>query len=308
MRGVCGVIVLGMLVHSGKAAEPARKLLVAHRGASAYAPEHTLAAYSLALEQGADYVEQDLALTKDGVLICLHDESLERTTDVEQRFPDRFTNVTEQGSSVKRWYAADFTLSEIKSLDAGAWFGPKFAGARVATFQEAIDLVSGKAGIFPELKSPALYKGRGVAMETAVAGILEKNGLATATTPPRVILQSFDADSLRTMARLLPKVPRVLLIEPFAADQWVGSTDAVKALASFVTGIGPNKAILDKQPDLVAWAHAAGLTVTPWTFRSRAHGTFPTVRDEMAHFLYELGVDALFTDNPDQFPRSPIHP
>src|SRR5690606_30911817 len=119
---------------------------------SAYAPEHTLAAYALAIEQGADYVEQDLGLTKDGVLVCLHDLSLERTTNVEELFPDRATVTTEQGEVRRRWYVDDFTLAEVKQLDAGSWFDPSFAGAKVPTFQEAIDLIKGKAGLFPELK------------------------------------------------------------------------------------------------------------------------------------------------------------
>ena len=115
---------------------PSRPFLVAHRGASGYAPEHTIAAYTLALEQGADYVEQDLTLTRDGVLVCLHDDTLERTTDVETRFPDRA--VVENGPGgqpAKRWYANDFTLAELKTLDAGSWFGEKFAGARIPTLQ-----------------------------------------------------------------------------------------------------------------------------------------------------------------------------
>src|ERR671918_301337 len=98
-----------------------RKQVVAHRGASAYAPEHTIASYRLALEQGADYVEQDLAVTKDGVLICLHDPTLERTTNVEELFPDRSSTVTWEGKTGKGWLANDFTLAEIKTLDAGSW-------------------------------------------------------------------------------------------------------------------------------------------------------------------------------------------
>jgi glycerophosphoryl diester phosphodiesterase len=96
------------------------KKLIAHRGACAYAPEHTLASYRLALQQGADYVEQDLAVTKDHVLICLHDDSLERTTNVAEVFPDRATlhPVTKE----RQWLAVDFTLAEIKQLDAGMWF------------------------------------------------------------------------------------------------------------------------------------------------------------------------------------------
>ena len=115
---------------------PSGPFLIAHRGASGYAPEHTRAAYQLAMDQGADYVEQDLTLTKDGVLICLHDDTLERTTDVEARFPDRaVTETGADGQPVKRWYANDFTLAEIETLDAGSWFDPRFAGARVVTFE-----------------------------------------------------------------------------------------------------------------------------------------------------------------------------
>lgn len=290
--------------------ELATKILVAHRGASAYAPEHTLDAYTLALEQGADFVEQDLALTKDGVLVCLHDETLERTTDVEERFPTRSTTVTLDGASAKRWYAADFTLAEIKSLDAGSWFDAKFAGARVATFQEAIDLIRGKAGLFPELKAPAAYKTRGQAMEPVLAAILTTNGLAARDAKTRVILQSFDAQSLETMARLLPHVRRELLVEPTAADRWLSTPESVKALTRFVTGVAPHKSILQRRPEIVGWAHQAGLTVTPWTFRSTGarNPAFPDVRAEMHHFLYEIGVDALFTDNPDLFPRQRTAP
>ena len=124
-----------MVMSTVSTAQPtvARKALVAHRGASAYAPEHTLAAYRLAIAQGADYVEQDLAVTRDGVLICLHDESLERTTDVEEVFPDRTT--TDSANGRKRWLAIDFTLDEIKRLDAGSWFGTTFAGDLIPTWE-----------------------------------------------------------------------------------------------------------------------------------------------------------------------------
>ena len=110
----------------------APKSLVAHRGACAYAPEHTLASYRLALQQGADYVEQDLAVTKDRVLICLHDESLERTTDVAEVFPDRA--VVDPATGTKQWLVVDFTLAEIKQLDAGSWFDARYAGERIPTW------------------------------------------------------------------------------------------------------------------------------------------------------------------------------
>src|SRR5262245_26505606 len=112
------VLVLSLSLMVAAPVQAPRKINVAHRGASAYAPEHTLAAYKLALQQGADYVEQDLQITKDGVLVCLHDLTLERTTNVEDVFPDRF----KMDGDKKTWPVADFTLAEIKRLDAGSWF------------------------------------------------------------------------------------------------------------------------------------------------------------------------------------------
>src|SRR4029079_10591714 len=149
------------LLPGAKAAPPAGKVLIAHRGASAHAAGHTLEAYRLAIAQGADYVEQDLQITKDGVLVCLHDLTLERTTNVAVVFPERFVTEQNNGREVKHWYVSDFTLSEIKRLDAGSWFDRKFRGARVPTFQEAIDLIRGKAGLYPETKEPEVYGRRG---------------------------------------------------------------------------------------------------------------------------------------------------
>ena len=278
------------------------KQLIAHRGASGYAPEHTRAAYQLALDQRADYVEQDLAVSRDGVLICLHDDSLERTSNVAEVFPDRSSTETGRRGAVKRWLANDFTLDDIRRLDTGRWFDAKFAGQRIVTWQEAIDLVRGKAGLYPELKSPPLYTNRGVDMVKLFVDSVKTNGLdrpeSLKTTP--MIVQSFDEPTVRRIARELPGVPRILLMESFGS----GMTDArLRDIKSFATGIGPAKALLEAQPDVVTRAHAAGLTVTAYTFRTTSHGRFPTVRDEMSHFLYTLGIDALFTDNPDQFPR-----
>ncbi len=284
---------------------PHAKALVAHRGASAYAPEHTLAAYRLAIAQGADYVEQDLALTRDGVLICLHDPWLERTTNVEEVFPDRFTEDRSSGTPVKHWAANDFTLAEIQRLDAGSWFDPKFKDARIPTWQEAIALIRGKAGLYPELKAPSLYRARGVSMEREVIASLRTNGLdRPEKSGVPIVLQSFDDGSLKELASQLPDVPRTLLLEPDAAARWLTSPERVREIATFATGIGPAKRVLAERPAIVRWAHEAGLTVTPYTFKSSDRGRFGDVREEMAHFLYTLDVDALFTDNPDQFPRS----
>ena len=299
--GLVCLILLTLIASAPLAArQTAAKQLVAHRGASAYAPEHTLEAYHLAIEQKADFVEQDLAVTKDNVLVCIHDLSLERTTNVEEVFPTRFVEDKSGASPVKRWRVADFTLAEVKQLDAGSWFNAKFAGARIPTFQEAIDAVGTKAGLYPELKDPAFYRARGVYPEKLLAEILEKNKLAGKGS--RVIIQSFDAATVQALAVALPAVARVWLVEPRDAAA-LDSADKVRAIAKWATGLGPNKAIVAARPELVQWAHAAGLTVTPWTFRSSNTGSFASVRDEMAKFLYDYGVDAVFTDNPDQFPR-----
>jgi glycerophosphoryl diester phosphodiesterase len=275
------------------------KISIAHRGASAYAPEHTKAAYELAIAQGADYVEQDLAVTRDGILICLHDDSLERTTDVV--FPDRFT--IDPVSGAKTWLAADFTLAEIAQLDAGRWFGSKFAGERVPTWREAVAIVKGRAGMYPELKSPSLYSARGVDMVALVTRELREAGFGGESPGrPPLVLQSFDPEALRALARTLPAIPRVLLLDARSASRWLRAEE-MREIGTFANGIAPAKAILDARPDVVGQAHALGLTVTPYTFRSSQPGRHADVRAEMRYFLFELGVDALFTDNPDRFPR-----
>jgi glycerophosphoryl diester phosphodiesterase len=282
-----------------------RKQLVAHRGASAYAPEHTLASYRLALEQGADFVEQDLAVTKDGVLICLHDPTLDRTTNVEELYPGRSSTVTWEGKTVTSWLANDFTLEEIKRLDAGSWFDRKFAGEKIPTFQEAIDLIKGKAGMYPELKIPEIYAGRNVEFERMVADILAKNALRGPGADPKtpIILQTFSEATVRKLASMRLGLPLVYLVDGREAGK-LGTREGVAAVkAAGASGLGPAKAILLQKPQIVAWAHELGLTVTPYTFRSSNTGKFASVKEEMSHFLYELDVDAVFTDNPDQFPR-----
>jgi glycerophosphoryl diester phosphodiesterase len=282
-------------------AQTDKKVLVAHRGASAYAPEHTLAAYQLALEQGADYVEQDLQITKDSVLVCLHDVTLERTTDVETVFPDR----AQVENGAKRWYVADFTLAELKQLDAGSWFDAKFKGARIPTFAEAIQAVRGKAGLYPETKAPEVYGKRGFEMEKLLVDELRKHKLDQPGSDPKtpIIIQSFSAASLRKLAdELKSKLPRVLLVSDLAPQSWL-TPDGLREAKKFAQGIGPAKALVENNPQIVKWAHELGLTVTPYTFRSRQTGKFKDVREEMRHYLFTLGVDAVFTDNPDQFPR-----
>ena len=291
MRWIAFILSLTSTVMTLRAAE-SRKEVIAHRGASGYAPEHTPAAYRLAMDQHADFVEPDLAVTKDNVLICLHDDSLARTTNIAEVYPDR-----------AKALANDLTVAEIKKLDAGKWFKPEFAGQRIQTFQEAIDLVRTHPGIglYPELKSPELYKSRGVDQVKLFVDIIKKNGLdkpeSLKKTP--VIIQSFDETAIRRVATELPTIPRVLLVE----RRGDVSEARLREIKSFATGVAPEKSLVAEHPELVRQSHALGLTVTCWTFRADEKTGFPTVRDEMAKYLYDYGIDALFTNNPDQFPR-----
>jgi glycerophosphoryl diester phosphodiesterase len=275
--------------------------LIAHRGASAEAPENTLAAYRLALTYAADFVEPDLQMTKDGHLVCLHDSTLERTTNVAQVFPDRAVAVKGR----KTWPVAQFTLQEVKQLDAGAWKGPSFAGERVPTLQEMIDLVKGKAGIIPETKVPEESRRLGLDMERALIAVLRQNQLEMPGADPKtpVVIQSFSAESLKRLrSEFGCRLPMVYLLAGEKDDAPM-TPQALRDFKNFADGIGPAKNLVLARPDLVAQAHAAGLSVTVWTFRSGRTGRFPNVREEMAHFLHQLRVDAVFTDNPDQFPR-----
>ena len=271
--------------------------LIAHRGASFDAPEHTLPAYEMALQQGADFVEPDLQMTRDGVLVCLHDTSLERTTNVAVVFPDRAIDA----KGKKTWPVSNFTLEEIRRLDAGSWKDAKFAGTRVPTFQEMIDLVKGKAGLIPETKAPEVYGKLGLNMERELMSVLRTNQLerpdADSRTP--VIIQSFSAESLKILRR--DHGCRLPLVYLFGPGDW--SVEKLRGLKEFADGIAPAKGAVLEKPELVKNAHDLGMTVTVWTFRSGQTGKFKTVKEEMSYFLRELKVDALFTDNPDQFPH-----
>ena len=266
-----------------------------------------MAAYQLAIEQGADFIEPDLQLTRDGILIALHDLTLGRTTNVREVFPDRFREELVRGESTRVWYANDFTLEEIRELDAGSWFGEGFRGVRIPTLTEVIELASGKAGIFPETKAPGVYGDRGYDMERLLLAELERHGLHRRNADPStpVVIQSFSAESLRILRHELGSdLPLTFLISGPESEDWL-TAEGLAEIGEFASGIGPTKRLLIEHPDAVDLAHQAGLTVIPWTFRAAAPGGFATVEEEMVHFLFGLGVDGLFTDNPDLFPRTP---
>ena len=279
---------------------PKRPWVVAHRGASAYAPENTVPAFQLAAEQGATFVEFDLRLTKDGHIVCLHDETLERTTDVEAVFPDR-GQVPAGAQTTRRWQLEDFTLAELKRLDAGAWFDPKYRGTRIPTFAETIDALRSRSGLFIELKSPERYPG----IEKLVLAELKAKGLDQPGADPRtpVLLQSFTASSLAIFAKALgTRLPIHFLFSARDASPWI-TAEGLSRIKAFATGISPEKTVVKDRPDFLKRARQAGLIVTPYTFRSTAVTGFPDVRLEMKHYLEVLRVDGVITDNPDQMPQ-----
>lgn len=277
-----------------------KRWLIAHRGASAYAPENTIPAFQLAAEQGAHFVEFDLQLTKDRQIVCLHDNSLERTTDVKEVFPERFRPIGDGAQATRRWMLEDFTLAEVRQLDAGAWFDPKFRGTRVPTFGETIDALRGRSGLFIELKTPERYEG----IERLILSELEAKGLARPGADPRtpVLLQSFSASSLKILAgALATKLPIHFLVSARDAGPWL-TTEGLMTMKAFATGVSPEKTIFATHADALARAQRMGLRVTPYTFRASAVKGFPDVRAEMAHYLERFTVDGVITDNPDQMP------
>ncbi|MCY3592033.1 MAG: glycerophosphodiester phosphodiesterase [Acidobacteria bacterium] len=279
------------------------KIVIAHRGASGYLPEHTLPAYALAHGMGADYIEPDLVLTKDGYLICLHDIHLQATTNVEQVFPDR---ARDDG----RWYAADFSLAEIRRLEAEERLRDRFPRGSsrfaVPSFTEMIELVQGlneltgrTVGIYPELKAPAWHRAEGLPMEEALLEVVERYGYRESGAP--IFVQSFEEVSLRRLRELGSELPQVFLMAEVEQYRQFLSAEGIGRVATFADGIGPAKTMLERQPELIGWARDAGLTIHPYTFRADQvpdrHGSHEA---ELERYLFELGVDGVFTDYPDR--------
>ena len=299
MRTFLIIAAVAAAVAAGHAQQTRKPWLIAHRGASAYAPENTVPAFTLAADQGAGWVEFDLQLTKDRQVVCLHDTSLERTTDVEEIFPDRFRPAS--GNQPRRWMLEDFTLAEIKRLDAGAWFDAKFKGTRIPTFAETMASLRGRAGLFIEIKAPERYPG----IEELIVADLRKAGLDRLNADPKtpVLLQSFSAPSLEIFKHKLgTPLPIHFLLGARDAATWL-TPDGLAKMKAFATGLSPEKVIVSGQPDVMAQVRKLGLLITPYTFRSTAVTGYPDVKAEMAAFLTRFGVDGVITDNPDQMPR-----
>lgn len=278
-------------------------IVIAHRGASGYLPEHTLEAYATAHAMGADYVEPDLVLTSDDVFICLHDIHLESTTNVEEIFPDRHRR---DGS----WYPIDFTLAEIKTLNNHERLPNRFPDGKsdfeIPTFREMIELIQGlnkttghDVGIYPEIKGPAFHAKEGHPVEQQLLDILDEYGYKGPDA--KVFIQSFEIEPLRKIRNeLKSKLPLIMLMGG-GAQQKLLTAEGLDDLATFVNGIGPSKTIIEQNPDVVKQAHVRNLKVHPYTFRADSYSkrNYKTFEDELKKFYSTYKVDGVFTDFPD---------
>jgi glycerophosphoryl diester phosphodiesterase len=239
----------------------------AHRGAMGYAPENTLAAFKLGVDQKSDLVEADVQRSKDGVLVLMHDTTLSRTTNVEEVFPDRAP-----------WRISDFTYEEIQQLDAGSWFSEAYAGEPVPTMAEMVELLRPtRAGILMELKSPALYPGieRQVAEEFAsYPGYIE-----SAVRAERLVVQSFDWESMARYNEVQPSVPVGLLGRP---DETL-----LPELSTWADQVNPSFRTYDAA--YVDTVHELGMEVHTYTVNRPAD----------MHLVLDRGVDGVITNFPD---------
>jgi glycerophosphoryl diester phosphodiesterase len=299
-------------------AAPAAPLVIAHRGASGYLPEHTLEAKAVAHAQGADFIEQDVVLTRDDVPVVLHDVFLDAVSDVADIFPDRRRD---DG----RFYALDFTLAELRRLRLSERRDPKTGaqlypgrfpadsgGFRIATLAEELAFLAGldrstgrRTGVYPEIKQPAWHRGEGHDMSPLVLRVLREHGFAT--KDDRCYLQCFDADEVQRLRGPLGWRGRLVQLvgdAPDAGPDPLLEAGALAALAATVDGIGPPLGRVigpDGRPTgLVAAAHGAGLVVHAYTLRRDKLPAFATDADTLLRMLVvDAGIDGIFSDFPD---------
>lgn len=323
-----------MAGQGGKMTPLSDPIVIGHRGASGERPEHTLASYNLAIDEGADFIEPDLVLTKDNVFVARHENDITGTTDVaaHPEFASRKTTKLIDGESHTGWFTEDFTLAELKTLRAkerlpqlrpgNAAYDGKFD---IPTLAEIIALakqcskqVGRTIGIYPETKHPTYFASIGKPMERQLVAELKKAGWDSADAP--VFIQSFEVNNLK----LLHSITKIRLIQLMdatggPADKATPSYAAMitpaglKQVAAYAWGIGPNKDMVDKgegEPStLVADAHAAGLRVHVWTFRaenfflpaSLRRGADPSAHGDVDTAIRRqlaAGIDGFFTDFP----------
>jgi glycerophosphoryl diester phosphodiesterase len=311
-------------------AQPGDKVVVAHRGASGYLPEHTIAAKAMAYAMGADYVEQDVVMTKDDQLIVIHDDTLNRTTDVAEKFPGR-------ARADGEFYAIDFTLAEILTLNVTEGFSVEDGQKqqlyserfpmetsmfKIHTLAQEIELVQGlnrstgrDVGIYPEIKSPGFHLAEGKDLGRAVLEVLKQYGYTSKSD--KVFVQTFEfAELKRLHDELMPALgidlKLVQLLDGGDENEWMQSADGMREIAQYADGVGPEKSMIvdrDSMPgkpmisDLVKLAHANGMQVHPYTFRLDP-GQVPAYASSFEQmleiFYFEADVDGVFTDFPDR--------
>ena len=321
------------------------KLVIGHRGASALRPEHTLEAYGKAIDDGADIIEPDLVSTKDGVLVARHENEISGTTDVAAKpeFAARKSTRLIDNISTTGWFTEDFTLAELQTLrakeriplnrPANTAFDGQFL---VPTFQAVMDLAKAKTletgrtiAIYPETKHPSYFKSINLPLEKRLVDALDANGYRGKSAP--VFIQSFEVGNLKEMRRLTDVRIVQLLSKSGRPEDFrltndprtyadIASAAGLREVASYANGIGPEKSMviprnaqnnLGTPTALVASAHAAGLTVHPYTFRPenpflpadlrRGNTAAPAERGDMAAEItafLQAGIDGFFTDDP----------
>ncbi|WGV28263.1 glycerophosphodiester phosphodiesterase [Halotia branconii] len=311
---------------------PNAPIIIAHRGASGYRPEHTLAAYELAIALGADYIEPDLVATKDGVLIARHENEISETTDVASHteFTDRQTTKLIDGEEKIGWFTEDFTLAEIKTLRTKERI-PQIRPQNtiydglftIPTLQEIIDLTKAKSvqmnrtiGIYPETKHPTYFQSIGLSLEDPLLATL------TANSDIPVFIQSFEVSNLQYLSTKTD-LPLVQLLNATGKpEDFVVSNDirtyadlatasGLREIAEYAQAIGINKNLLIPRDSngklrsptsIVKNAHAAGLLVHAWTFRNEdcfLPLDFQGNPQGEYQLFFSLGIDGVFSDYPD---------
>ena len=309
-------------------------LIIGHRGASGYRPEHTLASYELAIQMGADYIEPDVVSTKDGILIARHENDITQTTNVSEKpeFASHKTTKKIDNKDVTGWFTEDFTLEEIKTLRAeerlpfrNHSYDGKF---EIPTLQEVIDLAKLKSsetgrtiGIYPETKHPTYFKSINLALEEPLVSLLNKNGYTKRNAP--VFIQSFEVENLQQLNKMTDLQLVQLLdeaeMQPYDfvvkgdsrtyAD--LTAPQELAKIAEYADGLGPYKRLIlpvgeDKRlksaTSLIEDAHAVGLKIHTWTFRKEEQYLAPDYnKNSQAEYeqFFKLGIDGVFSDFPD---------
>jgi glycerophosphoryl diester phosphodiesterase len=275
---------------TGASPNTAQKLVIAHRGASGYLPEHTLEAYALAFAQGADFIEPDVVISKDGVLVCNHDIYMQDTTNVSELFPDR-------ARADGRYYFIDFTLAELKKLSMKGRRDSAEPGYQIPTLAEMLTMIrrlnerTGRnVGTIPEPKNPRWHREQGQPLEARLLDQYAAFGMTQRTDP--VIVQCFELDALRRMRQELKSDLRMVFLTGGTPDD-----RTLDDLATFADGIGPALTSIEKDGrsvrdnDLVRRAHQRHLKVIPYTLGNDEAQT--------RRFFEQYGVDGLFSDFPD---------